>query len=270
MVDVEAAIGYVVAHGDVVDRARLSYLRSGTEPSEQVLEKAEFGDLPDGGWPALASSAVPSVDATCYRLSELVDLGALNRPVAQAALRWLASRQSPEGAWQEDESLAAQAPQWAQPGDPEATVYLTVNAAFWLAVAAPPSRYYGDQADYAYAGNVRLAAEAFRASLGPHGEWPSYLAAGWLGCALLFYSGLYYESAQIQVILAERVPGMTPGDTASLAAALRRVGVADDDWVVQLARRRLTETQRPDGAWESDDGRAFDVHTTLTAIRAMS
>ena len=29
-----------------------------------------------------------------------------------------------------------------------------------------------------------------------------------------------------------------------------------------------TETQRSDGGWESDDGHQFDVHTTLTAIRA--
>ena len=29
------------------------------------------------------------------------------------------------------------------------------------------------------------------------------------------------------------------------------------------------ETQRRDGGWASDDGQAFDVHTTLTAIRAV-
>jgi hypothetical protein len=35
------------------------------------------------------------------------------------------------------------------------------------------------------------------------------------------------------------------------------------------ARQRLTETQRPDGAWPSDDAPTFDVHTTLTALRAL-
>src|SRR5687768_11930995 len=173
MADVDAAIGYVVAHGDSVDRARLSYLRSGTTPSVEVLEKAEFGDLPDGGWPALASSAVPSVDATCFRLSELAALGALQRPAARAALAWLASSQYPEGYWQEHESLEAVAPPWARPGDPEATVYVTVNAAYWLAVAAPPQRSYSEEPDYEYYPHVALAGEAFKTTLAPNGAWPS-------------------------------------------------------------------------------------------------
>jgi hypothetical protein len=35
------------------------------------------------------------------------------------------------------------------------------------------------------------------------------------------------------------------------------------------AKRRLSETQRSDGGWHSDDGHAFNVHTTLAAIRAL-
>jgi hypothetical protein len=101
------------------------------------------------------------------------------------------------------------------------------------------------------------------------GSWPSYLVAGWLGGALLFQAGIFYESAQIQVILADRVPDMTPADVASLMAAMRRVGMSIDDWLLVAARKRLTETQRSDGGWPSDDGDAFDVHTTLTAIRAL-
>ena len=49
---------------------------------------------------------------------------------------------------------------------------------------------------------------------------------------------------------------------------LRRAGVNADDWLLAAARRRLSQTQRSDGGWPSDDGPAFDVHTTLTAIRA--
>jgi hypothetical protein len=269
MVDLDAAIGYVVAHGDVVDRARLSYLRSGAVPGPDILDKAEFGDLPKGGWPALATSAVPSVDATCFRLGELADLGALGRPVARSALGWLASRQRPDGYWEEDESLASVAPAWAKPGDHEAALYLTVNAAYWLAVTAPKPRYYGEHLDYEYAQHIALAAEAFRATLDGHGDWPSYLATGWLGCSLMFYVGMFYESAQVQVILADRIPEMAASDCAALAATMRSVGMSADDWVLQGARRRLSQTQRHDGGWESDDGPLFDIHTTLTEIRAL-
>src|SRR5437660_1495658 len=133
MADIDAAIGYVVAHGDPVDRARLSWLRSGISPGEEPLAKAEMGQAPDGGWPA-------------------------------------------------------------------------------------------------------------------------FLVAGWLGGALLYHGAWFYEAAQFQVILAERVPDMTPGDVALLAAAYRRVGMSNDDWLMVAARKRLTETQRSDGGWPSDDG----------------
>jgi hypothetical protein len=291
MVDLDGAIGYVVAHGDPVDRARLSWLRSGLAPPAEVLAKVEQGQAPGGGWPAFWAGDVASVDATCFRLAELDDLGALDREPARAALAWLAGRQRPDGTWEEDESLRDAAPVWARPGDPEARLYLTANAGFWLAAATPPPDALAaagspdpatsaDPAGSADAGRstaadrstaevVARATQAFRAALREDGSWPSYLAAGWLGAALLHRAGWFYEAAQIQVLLVERVPDMSPADVAWLAAALRRVGMSADDWLLTAARKRLTETQRSDGGWPSDDGPAFDVHTTLAAIRAL-
>ncbi len=57
-------------------------------------------------------------------------------------------------------------------------------------------------------------------------RWPSYLVAGWLGAAMLYRSGWFYESAQIQVILSERVPEMSAADCAWMSAALRRAGLS--------------------------------------------
>jgi len=264
----EAAIGSVVARGDQVDRARLSWLRSELPPPPDVIAKVEMGQSPDGGWPAFWAAEVASIDATCFRLAELDDLGALDGPAARAALAWLVSRQRPDGTWQEDPSLGDAAPEWAKPGDPEATLYLTANVGFWLAMAGPPEPASSPEASR-HAEVVARAVQAFRAALRPDGTWPSYLVAGWLGAAMLFKTGWFYESAQIQVILAERVPDMSAADVASMAAALRRAGLTSDDRIMIAARRRLAETQMPDGGWESDDGHAFDVHTTLVAIRAV-
>jgi hypothetical protein len=278
MADLDAAIGFVVAHGDPVDRARLSYLRSGVPAPAEVCDKAEVGQALDGGWPALWTSDVGSIDATCFRLAELDDLGALNRPPARRALAWLASRQRTDGCWEEDPSLADVAPSWARPGDPAARLYLTGNAAFWLAVAgpdpddeAPAGRHWAGPraADNEHAERLALAGAVFRDVLAPDGSWPSFLAAGWLGAAVLYHLGWFYEAARIQVILGERVAGMSGADTAWMAAAMRRIGVAHDDFLLTAARHRLAETQRTDGGWSSDDGDAFDVHTTLTAIRAL-
>ena len=71
------------------------------------------------------------------------------------------------------------------------------------------------------------------------------------------------------MILAERIPEMSPADVADLAAAYRRAGMAPDDWLLVAARKRLTETQRSDGGWPNEDRDALAVHTTLTAIRAL-
>ncbi|MEV6932058.1 squalene--hopene cyclase [Dactylosporangium sp. NPDC051485] len=264
MVDLDAAIGYVVAHGDAVDRARLAWLRTGQTPPPDILDKAEVGQASTGGWPAYWGAHVASVDATCFRLGELDDLGAIDRPAARKALHWLGESQRPDGMWEEDESLAGVAPPWAQPGDDEARLFLTTSAAFWLIVGGPTP---GDEDEHA--ARIARAAEAFRASLRPDGSWPSFLVTGWLGCAVLYHLGWFYESAQIQVALADRVPNMTGADTAWLFASLRRVGMSTDDWLLSAARRRLWETQRSDGGWNSDDGDQFNVHTTLTAIRAL-
>ena len=242
----------------------MSWLRSELPPTPEIIAKVEMGQSPEGGWPAFWGGDVPSLDATCFRLAELDDLGAIERPAARAAIDWLASRQRPDGGWQEDDSLADTAPPWAQPGDPEATLYLTANVGFWLAVAGAPSSEVNPHAEV-----LARATQAFRSAMRPDGTWPSFLVAGWLGAAMMFQTGWFYESAQIQVILAERIPEMSAADVAWMSAALRRAGLSPDDFVLAAARKRLTETQRPDGGWPSDDGDAFDVHTTLAAIRGM-
>lgn len=267
----DAAIGFVVARGDAVDRARLSWLRKGAAPPPEVLAKAEIGQAGDGGWPAFWGSEVASVDATCFHLAELDDLGALGRPAARRALDWLATRQREDGTWEEDPTLAGSAPPWAKPGDPEARLYLTANAAFWLTVAGLDARAGGPldaRVGGVYAGVVSAAAQAFLRVLSPDGTWPSFLVTGWLGAAVLYRQEYFYEAARMQIVLTDRLPGMSPADVAWLAAALRRVGVSNDDWLLVAARQLLTQTQRSDGGWPSDDGEAFDVHTTLAAIRA--
>ncbi|TDB74021.1 squalene--hopene cyclase [Micromonospora sp. KC721] len=271
VMDLEAAVGFVVAHGDAVDRARLSRLRTGAPVPAELLDAAEAGQSPDGGWPAILGGEVSSVDATCFRLAELDDLGALNRPAARHALDWLAARQLADGGWDEDPRLAGVAPEWARPGDPEAHLYLTAYAGFWLTVAGLDARAAGPldhRVGGAYAGVVQAAAHALAARLAPDGSWPSFLPAGWLSAAVLHRQAMYDESARIQAVLAERVPTMSPADVAWLAATLRRVEVDQEQWLLVSARRRLAETQRSDGGWDSDDGHQFDVHTTLTAIRA--
>lgn len=266
MVDIDAAIGYVVAHGDPVERARLSYLRTGAPPPPQIISRISEGQMVSGGWLASGEGVVPSVDATCFRLAELDDLGGLRGPAVDRALSWLARQQRNDGTWQEDPSLAAEAPPWAMPGDPEATLYLTSVAGFWLTVAEVEADPYHEQPRYesVLAAAARYVVERLR----PDGTWPSFLAVGWHAAGLLHEQQFFYESARVQLVLGDRLRDMTPADVASMAAALRRVNLGDD-WLLESARKRLGETQRTDGGWDSDEGPVFDVNMTLVAIRAV-
>jgi hypothetical protein len=266
VVDIDAAIGYVVAHGDPIERARLCFLRAGTPPPETALERIETEQTAEGGWPAAGDGSIPSVDATCFRLAELDDLGGLHGPQVDRALAWLASVQRQDGTWQEDEALAPEAPAWAMPGDPEATLYLTAVAGFWLTVAEVEAHPRHDVPPR-YGATLQAAARFVVAQLRPDGTWPSFLATGWHAAGLLHEQQFFYESARVQLVLGDRLPDMSPADAANMAAALRRVNLGDD-WLLQSARKRLGETQRTDGGWDSDEGPLFDVNTTLTAIRA--
>jgi hypothetical protein len=145
------------------------------------------------------------------------------------------------------------------PGDPEARFYLTANAGFWLGVASPEK----------YDVSLTRASQALRDSLDDNGGWPGFLISGWLAGAVLHITEYFYEAARIFALLGQRVATMSPADTAWMAAALRRAGLGADDQLMVAARQRLSDTQRPDGGWASDDSPAFDVHVTLTALRAI-
>jgi hypothetical protein len=265
VVDIDAAIGYVVAHGDPVERARLSHLRTGQPAPPEAVERIGAGQMEEGGWPASAEGAIPSIDATCFRLAELDGIGALNSPVGVQALQWLASAQRGDGTWQEHESLAGEAPAWALPGDPEATLYQTSVAGFWLTAAAVEIDPYQTRTPWSEV--LRSAAGWVVTQIRPDGTWPSFLAVGWHAAALLHQQQFFYESARVQQVLGDRLPDMSPADVVSMAAALRRVNLGDD-WLLRSAWKRLGETQRVDGGWDSNEGPLFDVNTTLTALRA--
>jgi prenyltransferase/squalene oxidase-like repeat protein len=267
VVDIDAAIGYVVAHGDPVERARLAYLRTGAPAPPHVIERITEGQRPGGGWPPSGEAVVASVDATCFRLGELDDLGGLRGPAVDRALSWLARQQRDDGTWQEDPALADEAPPWAMPGDPEATLYLTSVAGFWLTVAEVEAHPYHEEPGR-FESTLAAAARYVVGQLRPDGTWPSFLAAGWHAAGLLHEQLFFYESARVQLVLGDRLGDMSPADVASMAAALRRVKLGDDS-LLQSARKRLSETQRSDGGWDSEEGPIFDVNTTLIALRAV-
>ena len=128
MVDIDAAVGFVVARGDAVDRARLSWLRTGTPPAAEIF--AARGE----GTDARRRLARPGRRRCGIRRRHLLPARRTRRPrgpepaAAVRALDWLAARQRLDGCWEEDAALAARRRRGHGPGDPEARFYLTANA----------------------------------------------------------------------------------------------------------------------------------------------
>ena len=106
MVDIDAAIGYVVARGTRWTAPGCPTCAPEHRRRPRSSHHVERGQTETGGWPAQWGGDVASIDATCFRLAELDDLAGLSRPSAVRALRWLAGRQRLDGSWEEDPSLA--------------------------------------------------------------------------------------------------------------------------------------------------------------------
>ena len=139
-------------------------------------------------------------------------------------------------------------------------LYLTADAGFWLdrrrarrpgRRAARPPR--GRRRTRAWSPRRRRRSPARCGRTAPgRRSWPP---AGW-AAALLHRQEFFYESARMQLVLGDRLPEMSPADVAWMAAALRRVGLAATTGCWCARARRLAETQRSDGGWDSDDGAA--------------
>jgi hypothetical protein len=237
--DPARAAAFVEANADPLDRARLRALLDGETAPADALPRAND----DGGFPASWSGDDSSLDATCTMLDRLSDLGNAAATLRARAILFVQARRRIDGWWEEDASLAAQAPPWLTPGDEAATVYVTANCGYWC-------------------DNAR-AADWLATRVSPEGRLPSFLEAHWLAAALL---RRHAQPAAFLLVrnLAGRVGELGPSALAWLASTLPAEPVG------AVARMLLAGRQQPDGRWRSEDGAAFDAATTLAALRVLS
>ncbi len=251
------AVAFVEAQGDAVALARLAYLLR-HEYLGQTAKRAFEGQRADGGWAPFWARDYSSLDATCYRLSQAVPLGlGSDDETIARAVALLSQRQRQDGHWAEDAAVADVAPPWARPGDQAATLYLTANCGFWLAVFALDNP------------GARRAAGYLLSCLDDQGGLPSYLHTHWLAAGLWYRVGAARAFKLVTDLLARRLPDLTAGNLAWLLTTLRTANVPADLPLVKHARLALTAMQQADGRWVSDDGPDRDVHTTLEALWAL-
>lgn len=133
--DLEAAVRFVRARGDDAARLRLAVLLGEDAAVAAATAAVGAGQRADGGW-APFWMAESGLDATCFRVAQLAARGRVSSPMIRASA-FLASRQRPDGTWQEEPRHAACAPPWCRPGEAAADLYVTANCAYWLCRLAP-------------------------------------------------------------------------------------------------------------------------------------
>jgi hypothetical protein len=263
------AVAFILAHGSSIERYMLNHLAgehlsdapSSSEVNHQLLE----GQRPDDGWAPFWANDYSSLDATCYRLAQ-AELAHLSLP--QTALEFLRSRQRSDGSWEEDESVRDLTPPWAQPGDLAARLYLTANCGWWLIndmeQGAPG---YADEAARAGAYLERQQAE--------DGSLPSFPQTHWLAAALW----IRLEEGQPDVpdqamraldYLATQLNEKTPaGALGWMLTTLAPLGVPPKHPAIVKGLALVSEQQRPDGGWTSEDGPERDTWVSLQALTAL-
>lgn len=250
--DPTAALKFVRQHASPVELARLAFVAQGAPPSPQVRAAALAGQLPNGGFGAFWSGGEASVDATCFRLAQLEELGLLESEEGRRALEFLARRAILSGHVEEDRELAPLAPPWATPGDLACALYLSANAAFWLTLADhPAARFVQD----------------FLAQYEAHGALPSFAQARWLALGVWLRSGDARRAQHAAEALLPAVGEMSAGDLVWLGVTLLIAGVPNDAPLLQAVRTELAAGQLPSGAWPSEEGQ--DAHVTLGALRVL-
>lgn len=258
MINRSQAIAFVQANGNDRDLARLAYVVAGKRPFPAIIAQFAASQRADGGWTPFWAE-ISSVDATCYQLTQLEQLGLdASEPVVARVLAFLRQRQRADGAWEEETAVADQAPPWAKPGDLAAKLYLTANCGFWLAVLGQETAA------------LVPTAQLLRQHLAPDGSLPSFLHAHWLAAALWLSLGEMEPVTAVFTRLATQLDKLSANNLTWLLTAVQATGQPVSHPFLTQARGKLAELQLENGRFPSDDTMERDVHVTLEALRVFA
>jgi hypothetical protein len=270
--DYERAVAFILAHGSDVERYALTNFAINNHDGAPTTKKVERqwleGQRADGGWAPFWAADYSSLDATCYRLAQADIAWLLRFKSFRPALEFLRSRQRQDGSWEEDESVRALAPPWAKPGDLAARLYLTANCGWWPINA----RVYGFPEYETEAMKAGAYLEQYQAA---DGSLPSFLQAHWLAAALWIRPNRVKREIPERAMraldhLATQLDGETPaGALGWMLTTLADVTVPLEHPAIVRALALLSEQQRPDGGWTSEDGPERDAWVTTQAVSVL-
>ena len=191
---------------------------------------------PDGGFQPFWAEAYSGLDATCYQLTQMEQLGLLSTPLFRRAIEFFVSRQHDSGYWEEDQSQADFAPPWIQPGDMAGQIYLTANCGFWVALASKSGTGFEASSESSLERGVHFLQENLE------GKWDKqYPHTVWLVCGLAL---LTQQEAWVKLGVSDlyaKLSSLTPNQLTWMGITLRNAGLADETPLLKQTRARLID-----------------------------
>lgn len=260
-VNTEAAVAFINEFGTDLERTCIVLTLGGTRPTTELVDTLFAAEQrEDGSWAPEWAPDYGSLDATCDRLKVSEWLGVPNTAKAlDSAVGFIMSKQREDGSWQEDDAIAGRAPEYLDPGNADATFYVTAYCAYWMMSLAQ------------FAPSTRRAANYLQGVHDMDGHpGGAPLKAHWLSAASLHRFGDQERSAAIMSFLNRNINDSTASDIlGAMCATLYVSGVATDQPVLLRALDMLEERQQEDGRWTSDESESNDPFVTFTAMRAL-
>jgi hypothetical protein len=260
-IDLDRALQYIDEHGNLQDKARLLYILASEPPPDSIVRPLLDKQNPDGGFPSRPRTENPSsVDNTLTALWQLNELGLFHSAEARRACKFLVAAQAEDGSWDENPALPKHdLPPWIKPGQLATRNYLSAYAAFWLGIFDPRLPALGKAIRY-------LAGQQ-----AADGQVPGYQHGQWIATSAFFFAGEGYQehSRKGLAFLDMRPPEQWEASQIAWALdCLAAAGVPAQQPFVAKMLAELAGRQEPGGSWSSEDGPAYAVSATISAIKA--
>ena len=261
--DLSKSESFIEGHGSSLEQARARWILHRVKPEPDVVQSLAELQNEDGGFPFhMVKGNLSAIASTIVALWWMSDLGLLQSPTAARASRYLLAIQRDDGGWDEAPAIAQyNPPPWATPGDLKARLYLSADAAFWLAVMG----YQGQPA-------FQRALDFLLNQRDEMGRFYGFFHSTWIATSVFAMTGLQYAAVVeqgLQVLMGRPLSEWVASQIGWALSCLAQAGIPKAHPFVEQGLAELARRQRPDGSWTSEDGETHDVGATIEAVKVL-